>query len=130
MHAGRPPGLSIPEQVRAFDELTAKAQASADAGAYRDVSVRMRPSIVRATGWEYRILKSVLCLFVQAVDQYSSIVSKFPGLALSERARIRRAVLLYETGEVQQAILELDDEEVALRGNAEVKIFWASCLLS
>lgn len=57
---------------------------------------------------------------MQAVDNYTKIVKQFPGLALTERARIRRAVLLYETGQVEQAIIELDDEEVALRGNAEV----------
>ena len=57
---------------------------------------------------------------MQAVDCYSKIVKQFPGLGLTERARIRKAVLLYETGQVDQAIVELDDEEVALRGNAEV----------
>ena len=29
--------------------------------------------------------------------------------------------MLYETGAVEQALLELEDEEVALRGNAEVR---------
>jgi len=57
---------------------------------------------------------------LQALDAYTAIVKDFPGLALSERARIRRAILLYETDQVQQAITELEDEEVALRGNAEV----------
>jgi hypothetical protein len=61
-----------------------------------------------------------MVLLVQALGTYTKIIRDFPGLALTERARIRRAILLYETGQVQEAILELEDEEVALRGNAEV----------
>lgn len=38
MHAGRP-SVSIADQVTAINKLTSKAQASADAGAYQDVSV-------------------------------------------------------------------------------------------
>lgn len=57
---------------------------------------------------------------MQALKTYTKIIQDYPGLALTERARIRRAILLYETGQVSEAILELEDEEVALRGNAEV----------
>lgn len=49
-------------------------------------------------------------------------MKEYPDLALAERARIKRALMLYETGAVEQALLELEDEEVALRGNAEVRI--------
>ena len=57
----------------------------------------------------------------QALADYTSITQGYPGLALTERARVKRALLLYETGQVQQAIVELDDEEIVLRGNAEVR---------
>ncbi len=51
-------------------------------------------------------------------------------LALAERARIKRALMLYETGAVEQALLELEDEEVALRGNAEVDLLFLAESLS
>lgn len=55
-----------------------------------------------------------------ALDLYNLIVRTYPDLALSEYARIGRALLLYQVGSVSDAILELEDEEVALRGNPEV----------
>ena len=57
---------------------------------------------------------------LQALQKYTTIVKEYSDLALAERARIKRALMLYETGAVEQALLELEDEEVALRGNAEV----------
>ena len=59
-------------------------------------------------------------LLPQALQNYTMIARDYSDLALAERARIKRALMLYETGQVDQALLELEDEEVALRGNAEV----------
>jgi len=59
---------------------------------------------------------------VQALQKYTTIVKEYSDLALAERARIKRALMLYETGSAGQALLELEDEEVALRGNAEVNV--------
>lgn len=59
-------------------------------------------------------------MVVQALQKYTTIAKEYSDLALAERARIKRALMLYETGSVEQALLELEDEEVALRGNAEV----------
>ena len=50
----------------------------------------------------------------------SEIIARYPDLALAERARIARGLLLYQVGRPQDALLELEDEEVALRGSAEV----------
>ncbi len=59
---------------------------------------------------------------MQALQKYTTIVKEYSDLALAERARIKRALMLYETGSADQALLELEDEEVALRGNAEVNV--------
>lgn len=59
---------------------------------------------------------------MQALQKYTTIVKEYSDLALAERARIKRALMLYETGSAGQALLELEDEEVALRGNAEVNV--------
>ncbi len=68
---------------------------------------------------------------LQALQKYTTIVKEHSDLALAERARIKRALMLYETGAVEQALLELEDEEVALRGNAEVEqlflALWQIC---
>ena len=67
-----------------------------------------------------RVIESVQRL--QALQKYTTIVKEYSDLALAERARIKRALMLYETGAVEQALLELEDEEIALRGNAEVHL--------
>jgi hypothetical protein len=65
---------------------------------------------------------------MQALQHYTEITTRFPSLAITERARIKRALLRYEAGQVQQAIAELEDEEVALRGYAEVHAALAAIL--
>lgn len=56
----------------------------------------------------------------RALQCYSDIVNKYPDLALAERARVSRALILYQVGRPDEALLQLEDEEVALRGSAEV----------
>ena len=58
-------------------------------------------------------------LSLQALQRYTTITREYSDLALAERARVKRALMLYETGSVGQALLELEDEEVALRGNLQ-----------
>ena len=56
---------------------------------------------------------------MQALSHYDEIVHRFPDLAITEYARIHRAIFLYQTGNASRAILELEDEEVNMRGLAE-----------
>jgi tetratricopeptide (TPR) repeat protein len=58
--------------------------------------------------------------FSTALRCHSEIIARYPDLALAERARIARGLLLYQVGKPQEALLQLEDEEVALRGSAEV----------
>jgi tetratricopeptide (TPR) repeat protein len=55
-----------------------------------------------------------------AIRANSEIIGRYPDLALAERARVARGLLLYQVGKPEEALLQLEDEEVALRGNAEV----------
>ena len=59
-------------------------------------------------------------LALQALDTYTQVVRQYPELAITNYARINRALLLYQTGSKSQAILELEDLEASLRGFAEV----------
>jgi hypothetical protein len=72
-------------------------------------------------------LRLVVGCASQALSCYSAIVRKYPDLAITEYARLNRALMLYQTGRVSQAILELDDEEVSLRGYAEVRCCIMQC---
>ena len=67
---------------------------------------------------------------MQALDDYTSIAQRFPGLAISNYARVGRALMLYQTGNASEAILELQDLEASLRGYAEVHAALARILYS
>ena len=66
--------------------------------------------------------------WASARDLYSQVITGYPDFALSERARIARALLEYQLGHVDVCIVELEDEEVAFRGSAEVHAALASVL--
>jgi len=77
-----------------------------------------------------------------AYDYYNTLITKYPGLALSERARVARAILLYQISidnnnnhnasskkqQISMAIAQLEDEEVSLSGSAEVSAALAAML--
>lgn len=65
---------------------------------------------------------------LQALASYTTIVRQYPDLAITNYAKIGRALLLYQTGSKSQAILELEDLEVSLRGYAEVHAALASII--
>ncbi len=68
--------------------------------------------------------------FPEALRCETEIVQRYGDLALAERARVRRALLLFQVGRTEDALLQLEDEEVALRGNAEVHAALATVLYS
>ena len=92
------------------------------------MSFTMAPSkllgkLKRAQLWNVSAFGVFMCQqLLQALGCYDEIVHKFPDLAITEYARIHRAILLYQTGNPSRAILELEDEEVNLRGFAEVSL--------
>lgn len=63
--------------------------------------------------------------YAAALATFDSVVRMFPDFATTEYARLSRALMLYQVGSsdairVSDAILQLEDLEVALRGYAEV----------
>ena len=58
--------------------------------------------------------------FATALNCQTEIIQRYPDLALAERARIARALLYFQVGRTSDALLQLEDEEVVLRGSAEV----------
>ncbi|EFN57788.1 hypothetical protein CHLNCDRAFT_143137 [Chlorella variabilis] len=65
--------------------------------------------------------------YAAALATFDSVVRMFPDFATTEYARLSRALMLYQVGSsdairVSDAILQLEDLEVALRGYAEWEI--------
>ena len=58
---------------------------------------------------------------LQALECYTAIVRQHPGLAITEYARVGRALMLFQTGQRQQAILQLDDLVVTFVGCAVLR---------
>ena len=76
-------------------------------------------------GWRHHVRCQCLHLLncwcaIQALENYTLITHKYPDLAITQYARIQRALLLYELGQHSEAVLELEGEEEDLRGNSEV----------
>lgn len=67
--------------------------------------------------------------YQSALDKYKALVLEYPEFeGLGERGRVGQALMEYQVGMVDAAILHLEDEEVALRGLAEVHAALASVL--
>lgn len=54
------------------------------------------------------------------MEKYTLITHTYPDLAITQYAKIQRALLLYQVGQQSEAVLELEGEEADLRGNSEV----------
>jgi tetratricopeptide (TPR) repeat protein len=66
--------------------------------------------------------------YTGALEKYTVLIKDYKDLALSERARVERALMLYQVGRVEETIMQLEDEEVALRGDAQVHAALAAVL--
>jgi tetratricopeptide (TPR) repeat protein len=66
--------------------------------------------------------------YAGALAAFDSVVRQFPDFATTEYARLSRALMLYQEGRVSDAILQLEDLEVALRGYSEVHAALAAIL--
>lgn len=64
----------------------------------------------------------------EALRQYDAVVQQFPEFATTEYARLARGLMLYQLGRTSDAILQLEDVEVTLRGYAEVHAALAAML--
>ncbi|KAL6906194.1 hypothetical protein ACP4OV_003795 [Aristida adscensionis] len=66
--------------------------------------------------------------FPAALASFTRVVSEYADLALSEYARVGRALVLYEIGDRDQSIAEMEDVSIALKGYPEIHAALAAAL--
>ncbi|KAG9457162.1 hypothetical protein H6P81_001670 [Aristolochia fimbriata] len=66
--------------------------------------------------------------FVHALDYFTQVVKDYKDFALSEYARVGRALALYEVGNREEAITEMEDVSISLKGYPEVHAALAAAL--
>ncbi|RVW14393.1 hypothetical protein CK203_036046 [Vitis vinifera] len=72
--------------------------------------------------WEF------LMYLVQSRNQNSIVVNNYKDFAFSDYARVGRALALYEVGDRQEAIAEMEDVSISLKGYPEVHAALAAAL--
>ncbi|KAM0057082.1 putative tetratricopeptide-like helical domain superfamily [Helianthus debilis subsp. tardiflorus] len=68
--------------------------------------------------------------YVQALQYFTQVVREYKDFALSEYARVGRALALYEVGDKDEAIAEMEDVSISLKGSPEVHAALAAALYS
>ncbi|XP_024963388.1 uncharacterized protein LOC112503617 [Cynara cardunculus var. scolymus] len=68
--------------------------------------------------------------YVQALQYFTQVVREYKDFALSEYARVGRALALYEVGDKNEAISEMEDVSISLKGSPEVHAALAAALYS
>ncbi|CAN6326043.1 unnamed protein product [Urochloa humidicola] len=66
--------------------------------------------------------------FSQALASFTRVVRDYADLALSEYARVGRALVLYEIGDRDESIAEMEDVSIALKGYPEIHAALAAAL--
>ncbi|KAL4632586.1 uncharacterized protein LOC142630883 [Castanea sativa] len=66
--------------------------------------------------------------FNQALQYFTQVVEKYKDFAFSDYARVGRALALYEVGDRDEAIAEMEDVSISLKGYPEVHAALAAAL--
>ncbi|KAE9610228.1 putative tetratricopeptide-like helical domain-containing protein [Lupinus albus] len=66
--------------------------------------------------------------FNGALQYFSQVIASYKDLAFSEYARVGRALALYEVGDREEAIAEMEDVSISLKGYPEVHAALAAAL--
>ncbi|TKY60433.1 DNA-directed RNA polymerase III subunit RPC2 [Spatholobus suberectus] len=66
--------------------------------------------------------------FNRALDYFSQVIESYKDLAFSEYARVGRALALYEVGDREEAIAEMEDVSISLKGYPEIHAALAAAL--
>ncbi|XP_059642860.1 uncharacterized protein LOC132284745 [Cornus florida] len=66
--------------------------------------------------------------FNQALEYFTQVVKNYNDFAFSEYARVGRALALYEVGDRDEAIAEMEDVSISLKGYPEVHAALAAAL--
>jgi len=66
--------------------------------------------------------------FNQALDYFTQVIENYKDFALSDYARVGRALALYEVGDRDESIAEMEDVSISLKGYPEVHAALAAAL--
>ncbi|KAL5752161.1 hypothetical protein ACOSP7_022339 [Xanthoceras sorbifolium] len=66
--------------------------------------------------------------FTKALDYFTLVVENYKEFAFSDYARVGRALALYEVGDREEAIAEMEDVSISLKGYPEVHAALAAVL--
>ncbi|KAL6346116.1 hypothetical protein AAG906_025396 [Vitis piasezkii] len=66
--------------------------------------------------------------FERALQYFTQVVNNYKDFAFSDYARVGRALALYEVGDRQEAIAEMEDVSISLKGYPEVHAALAAAL--
>ncbi|XP_043720376.1 uncharacterized protein LOC122667947 [Telopea speciosissima] len=66
--------------------------------------------------------------FNHALEYFSQVVKEYKDFAFSDYARVGRALALYEVGDREEAIAEMEDVSISLKGYPEVHAALAAAL--
>ncbi|KAL5820857.1 hypothetical protein ACOSQ3_022739 [Xanthoceras sorbifolium] len=66
--------------------------------------------------------------FTKALDYFTLVVENYKEFAFSDYARVGRALALYEVGDREEAIAEMEDVSISLKGYPEVHAALAAAL--
>ncbi|KAL2342915.1 hypothetical protein Fmac_004200 [Flemingia macrophylla] len=66
--------------------------------------------------------------FDGALQYFSQVIESYKDLAFSEYARVGRALALYEVGDREEAIAEMEDVSISLKGYPEIHAALAAAL--
>lgn len=126
--------------------LSADAQAAVDSEDYQQVShgvTCINATMYQCCAWALHVLQFCRnlqantalystneCFFAQALKIYSQITHMYPDLAIVQYAKVKHALMLYQSGKMIDAVLEMEGQEEEMRGNAEVHAALAAMLYS
>ncbi|XP_057502226.1 uncharacterized protein LOC130786026 [Actinidia eriantha] len=66
--------------------------------------------------------------FIHALYYFTQVIENYKDFALSDYARVGRAIALYEVGDREEAIAEMEDVSISLKGYPEVHAALAAAL--
>ncbi|CAN6458666.1 unnamed protein product [Victoria cruziana] len=115
-----PPLLLATSPLQTYDPVTPSE---------RDASAVLRRRVTQAVelldkGREFQSKGE----FRNALECFSEVVTNYKDFAFSDYARVGRALALYELGERDQAIIEMEDVSISLKGYPEVHAALAAAL--
>ncbi|CAM8947801.1 unnamed protein product [Rhodiola kirilowii] len=115
--AGLKPGLAALERYDPVTEAERKASSSVAQRINVAVGLLDRGRELQAKGD-----------FVGALHYFTQVVTDYKDFAFSEYARVGRALALYEIGDRDEAIAEMEDVSISLKGYPEVHAALAAAL--